>query len=91
MKKLEDLFKVYSDHGTRVKGYAEILWSEIDIKQMTADVETTLEHLRSLNHLKSLPLFSKIEKEIIGFAESLPLMRVLKSEAIRYDRSAKRV
>lgn len=84
LKKLDQIFGVYAEHAARLKSYSGVLWSSVDIKQMTSDVDETLSHLRSLKHLKQQPLFGKVEAEIAGFAESLPLMTVLKSDAIRF-------
>ena len=39
--------------------------------------------LRKLKSLKSLPIYELVEKEIQGFFNSLPLMRELKSDALR--------
>ena len=84
LKKLRQIFDVYAGHASCVKSYAQVLWSEIDIKRMTDDVNEALVHLRSLRDLKQLPVYGSVEKAMVGFAESLPLMKILKSDAIRY-------
>lgn len=42
--------------------------------------------LRKLKHLRLLPVYDLVEKEIQGFHNSLPLMKELKSEALRCAR-----
>lgn len=39
--------------------------------------------LRKLKALKQLPVYELVDKEITGFANSLPLMKELKSDALR--------
>jgi dynein heavy chain len=45
--------------------------------------EEILERLRKLKHLKQLPVYELVEKDVQGFFNSLPLMRELKSDALR--------
>jgi dynein heavy chain len=40
--------------------------------------------LRKLKHLRLLPVYDLVDKDIQGFFNSLPLMKELKSEALRW-------
>ena len=42
--------------------------------------------LRKLAALKLLPVYEAVEKEVASFGESLPLMKELKNEALRWGR-----
>lgn len=48
--------------------------------------EQVAQKLRKLKHLTLLPVYELVEKEIVGFYNSLPLMKELKSEALRCAR-----
>lgn len=74
---------MYAEHAEAVRQYGSMLWSELDIGKMMSGTEEILNKLRKLKHLKALPTFELVEKEVQGFFNSLPLMRELKSDALR--------
>jgi dynein heavy chain len=46
-------------------------------------VQAVSAKLRKLKALQGLPVFGLVQAEITGFADSLPLMKELKSETLR--------
>ncbi len=77
------MYGVYSEHAEAVRQYSSQLWSELDVGKMMSGTEAILTKLRKLKQLKLLPVYELVEKEIQGFFNSLPLMKELKSEALR--------
>lgn len=83
MKKLTQVYSVYGEHADAVRAYSLCLWSELDVARMMGGTEEILAKLRKLKALKLLPVYELTEKEIEGFYNSLPLMKELRSEALR--------
>nr|Q9SMH3.1 RecName: Full=Dynein-1-alpha heavy chain, flagellar inner arm I1 complex; AltName: Full=1-alpha DHC; AltName: Full=Dynein-1, subspecies f [Chlamydomonas reinhardtii]CAB56598.1 1-alpha dynein heavy chain [Chlamydomonas reinhardtii] len=83
IRKLAQVYGVYAEHAEAVRQYGGQLWSELDVGKMMAGTEAILTKLRKLKSLKLLPVYELVEKEIQGFYNSLPLMKELKSEALR--------
>ncbi|KXZ49756.1 DHC2 protein [Gonium pectorale] len=83
IRKLAQVYGVYAEHAEAVRQYSSQLWSELDVGKMMAGTEAVLIKLRKLKSLKLLPVYELVEKEIQGFHNSLPLMKELKSEALR--------
>lgn len=83
MRKLQQVYAVYAEHAEAVRQYASMLWSELDVQKMVTGTEEIQNKLRKLKHLKLLPVYEAVEKDIQGFFNSLPLMKELKSDALR--------
>ncbi|PNH08033.1 Dynein-1-alpha heavy chain, flagellar inner arm I1 complex [Tetrabaena socialis] len=83
IRKLGQVYGVYAEHAEAVRQYSSQLWSELDVSKMMSGTEAVLVKLRKLKSLKLLPMYELVEKEIQGFHNSLPLMKELKSEALR--------
>jgi hypothetical protein len=50
---------------------------------MVSGTEQIAGKLAKLKGLRELPVYEAVEREVTGFASSLPLMRELKGEALR--------
>eukprot|EP00798_Chlamydomonas_sp_ICE-L_P031817 gene31817-7021_t len=83
MKKLSAVYAVYAEQAEAVRSYGNLLWSELDVGKMMTGTEEILAKLYKLKHLKLLPVYENCDREIQGFFNSLPLMKELKSEALR--------
>jgi dynein heavy chain len=83
LRKLAQVYAVYAEHAEAVRQYSNMLWSELDIGNMMDGVQAVATKLKKLNGLEDMPVFGLVQAEIAGFADSLPLMKELKSEALR--------
>ena len=83
LRTLEALYGVYAEHADVVRQYSNTLWSELDVGAMMDGVAGLQAKLRRLKALEAQPVYGLVAAEISGFADSLPLMRELKSEALR--------
>lgn len=60
-----------------------MLWSELDVGSMVSGTEEVAAKLKRLKELRNLPTYDLVDREIAGFYSSLPLMKELKSDALR--------
>ena len=60
-----------------------MLWSELDVNKMMTRTEEVAKKLKDLKELKHIVTYELVDNEIQGFLDSLPLMKELKSEALR--------
>lgn len=83
LRKLAQIYAIYSEHIEVVRQYSNMLWSELDIASLMEGVEGVANKLKKLKGLEDMPVFGLVQAEIAGFADSLPLMKELKSDAMR--------
>ena len=83
LKRLGQVYAVYSEHADNVRQYSQQLWGDLDITRMVTGTDEVAKKLRGLTALKNLPVYETVEKEIQGFKNSLPMMRDLKNDALR--------
>lgn len=83
LRKLAQVYAVYSEHTEVVRQYSNMLWSELDIGSLMDSVQGVANKLKKLKGLEDLPVYGRVQAEIAGFADSLPLMKELKSDALR--------
>jgi dynein heavy chain len=77
------VYAIYSEHTEVVRQYSNMLWSELDIGSLMESVEGVAAKLKKLKGLEDMPMFGLVQAGIAGFADSLPLMKELKSDALR--------
>lgn len=83
LRKLAQVYAVYSEHIEVVRQYSNMLWSELDIGSLMDGVQGVANKLKKLKGLEDLPVYGLVQAEISGFADSLPLMKELKSDTLR--------
>lgn len=83
MAKLHLVYGVYAEQSDNVDRYACMLWSDLDVMKMMSSTEEMAHKLAKLKELKHLPTYDLVHANIQGFYNSLPLMKELKSEALR--------
>ena len=83
MTRLQQVYAVYEEHAKNVEHFSTVLWIDVDISKITDATETVLNKLRKMKELSDLPVYNLVTKEINAFLASLPLMKDLKSEALR--------
>jgi Dynein heavy chain, N-terminal region 2 len=83
MSRLRQVYAVYEEHARNVDSFSTVLWSEVDINKITGVTEDVASKLKKMKELSDLPVHGFVTKEIASFLSSLPLMKDLKSEALR--------
>jgi dynein heavy chain len=83
LRRLAQIYAIFSEYTEVVRQYSSMLWSELDIGSLMQGVEGVAGKLKKLKGLEGMPVFGLVQAEIAGFADSLPLMKELKSEALR--------
>lgn len=83
LRKLAQIYAVYAEHAEAVRQYSNMLWSDLDIGGMMNQVQAVATKLKKLKNFDNLPVYQLVQSEISGFADSLPLMKELKSDALR--------
>lgn len=83
MQKLEQLYAVYEVHAKNVDSFSMVLWADLDVAKIIEVTEEVAVELKKKRFLSDMPLFDAVSKSIQGFLSSLPLMKELKSEALR--------
>ena len=83
MARLRQMYGLYEEHTRAVDGFASVLWADVDISEVMGAAEDLLLRLRKLTDLSEEPVFELIVKEIMAFLAALPIMKDLKSDALR--------
>jgi hypothetical protein len=83
MEKLQQIYAVYEEHCKNVESFSIVLWADLEISKIMEVADGVASKLRSLKHLSEVPVYDLVSKDISGFMSSLPLMKVLKGDALR--------
>lgn len=83
LRRLAQVYAVYAEHAEAVRQYSNMLWSELDVGNMMHGVQAVQVKLKKLKALEDIPVFGLVQAEVAGFADSLPLMKELKSDSLR--------
>lgn len=83
MQKLQQLYSVYEVHAKNVDSFSMVLWADLDVTKIIDVTEEVATELKKKRILSDMPLYEVVSKNIEGFLSSLPLMKELKSDALR--------
>ena len=83
MQKLQQLYSVYEVHAKNVDSFSMVLWADLDVTKIIDVTEEVATELKKKRILSDVPLYEVVSKNIEGFLSSLPLMKELKSDALR--------
>jgi len=83
LRRLAAVYGVYSEYADAVRQYSGQLWSELDVGWMVDGMQEIAAKLGWLQGVRDMHVYLLVEAEVAGFLEALPLMRELKSEALR--------
>lgn len=83
MDRLQQVYTVYEAHARNVEFFSVVLWADLDVQGMIDATEEVHAKLRKMKHLTDVPVYGAVCKSIEGFLSSLPLMKELKSDALR--------
>lgn len=83
LSQLQSIYEVYATHTKNLESFSNTLWIDVDVNQvfdLTQEVQKQLKKLKDLKHLHAYDL---VQRHINSFEQSLPLIRDLKSNALR--------
>lgn len=84
LDKLSAIYSVYRQHKDFEVSMSATLWAELDLVVLTRGLESTEKKLRQMpKELKQLPTFRNVETVVQQFRESLPLIEMLKTDALK--------
>lgn len=83
MQRLQQVYSIYESHAKNVESFSMVLWADLDVQTMIEATEEVSARLQKLRHLADMPVYGTMCKSIDGFLSSLPLMKELKSPALR--------
>ncbi|XP_055492373.1 dynein axonemal heavy chain 8-like [Leucoraja erinacea] len=81
---LQKLYGLYDTVMNKINGYYDILWSELDIEKINAELLEFQNRCRRLpKGLKEWQAFLDLKKKIDDFSESCPLLEMMSSKSIQ--------
>uniref|UniRef100_A0A8C8RI05 Dynein axonemal heavy chain 5 n=1 Tax=Pelusios castaneus TaxID=367368 RepID=A0A8C8RI05_9SAUR len=80
---LQKLYGLYNSVIANIRGYYEILWSDLDIEKINSELLDFQNRIRKLpKALKEWQAFHDLKKKIDDFAESCPLLEMMANKAM---------
>ncbi|XP_010219892.1 PREDICTED: dynein heavy chain 8, axonemal [Tinamus guttatus] len=81
---LQKLYGLYDTVMNNISGYYEILWSDVDIEKINAELLDFQNRCRKLpKGLKNWQAFLDLKKRIDDFSESCPLLEMMTNKAMK--------
>jgi hypothetical protein len=68
LRRLAQIYAIFSEYTEVVRQYSSMLWSELDIGSLMQGVEGVAGKLKKLKGLEGMPVFGLVQAEIAGFA-----------------------
>uniref|UniRef100_A0A8C0TIY1 AAA+ ATPase domain-containing protein n=1 Tax=Canis lupus familiaris TaxID=9615 RepID=A0A8C0TIY1_CANLF len=81
---LQKLYGLYDTVMSNISGYYEILWGDVDIEKINAELQEFQNRCRKLpKGLKDWQAFLDLKKRIDDFSESCPLLEMMTNKAMK--------
>ncbi|XP_019488822.1 PREDICTED: dynein heavy chain 8, axonemal, partial [Hipposideros armiger] len=81
---LQKLYGLYHTVMCNISGYYEILWGDVDIEKINAELQEFQNRCRKLPRgLKNWQAFLDLKKRIDDFSESCPLLEMMTNKAMK--------
>ncbi|KAM6184114.1 dynein axonemal heavy chain 8 isoform 2-T2 [Erethizon dorsatum] len=81
---LQKLYGLYDTVMSSISGYYEILWGDVDIEKINAELQEFQNRCRKLpKGLKDWQAFLDLKKRIDDFSESCPLLEMMTNKAMK--------
>ncbi|XP_060709267.1 dynein axonemal heavy chain 8-like [Hemiscyllium ocellatum] len=81
---LQKLYGLYDAVMTNINGYYDVLWTELDIEKINAELLDFQNRCRRLpKGLKEWQAFLDLKKKIDDFSESCPLLEMMSSKSMK--------
>ena len=82
--RLSVIYELYIDQKEFISSMASMLWSELDMNQLNKGISDLEMRCRKIpKQLKSLSTFIEVEKCILRFQDSIPLIQSLKNDCMK--------
>ncbi|ETN24636.1 hypothetical protein PPTG_00868 [Phytophthora nicotianae INRA-310] len=84
LEKQEVIYDLYTEQKEFISNFSSMLWAELDVTAMNKGIEELEKRCRKIpKDLKAMSTFVEVEKQILSFKESIPLIQSLKNEAVK--------
>ncbi|GMF23629.1 unnamed protein product [Phytophthora lilii] len=84
LEKQEVIYSLYTEQKEFISTLSSMLWAELDVAAMNKGIEELEKRCRKIpKDLKAMSTFVEVEKQILSFKESIPLIQSLKNEAMK--------
>ncbi|TPP56023.1 Dynein heavy chain 5 axonemal [Fasciola gigantica] len=81
---LQRLYGLYNEVNRTVAGYYEIIWQDVDMEKIGADLQEFQNKCKRLpKALKEWPAYTDLEKTINDFNEKVPLLEMMTNKAMK--------
>ncbi len=83
MRKLQQIYAMYTENQDALKDFLGVAWGEADTSKLTIQTQELQKRLLGMKQLSTMPTFSALERELQGCLKSLGLIKELHSDAMR--------
>ncbi|KAL4108550.1 hypothetical protein PRIC1_000265 [Phytophthora ramorum] len=84
LEKQAVIYSLYTEQKEFISNLSSMLWAELDVAAMNKGIEELEKRCRKIpKDLKAMSTFVEVEKQILSFKESIPLIQSLKNEAMK--------
>ncbi|GLE04239.1 hypothetical protein PINS_up013150 [Pythium insidiosum] len=84
LEKQDLIYTLYTEQKEFVTTLAGMLWAELDVPSMNRGIDELEKKCRKFpKELKAMSTFQEVEKQILAFKDSIPLIQSLKNDAMK--------
>jgi len=82
-KRLVRICNFYTEVREQMADWSSNLWSDLDLNVLAEGVTTFTQEMKRLKDLADMSAYTKVKRKIDNFADSFPLMKLLKGDGLR--------
>ncbi|TYZ50849.1 hypothetical protein PybrP1_008863 [[Pythium] brassicae (nom. inval.)] len=84
LEKQQQIYALYTEEKEFIGNLGGMLWVELDVPAMTKGIDELEKRCRKFpKDLKAMSTFVEVEKQILAFKDSIPLIQSLKNDAMK--------
>lgn len=84
LEKQDQIYSLYTKEKEFIGNLASVLWAELDVPGMNKGIDELEKRCRKFpKELKTMSTFIEVEKQIMAFKDSIPLIQSLKNDAMK--------
>ncbi|KAJ0394425.1 hypothetical protein P43SY_010922 [Pythium insidiosum] len=84
LEKQDLIYTLYTEQKDFITTLAGMLWAELDVPSMNRGIDELEKKCRKFpKELKAMSTFQEVEKQILAFKDSIPLIQSLKNDAMK--------